>query len=317
MPKVSVIILVYKVEDYIEMCARSLFEQTLDDIEYIFVDDCSPDNSINILESVIEEYPERKKQCKIIQRKKNGGQHIARESGIQEVTGEYTIHCDADDYVDCFMYEKLYTQAKEGALDYVWCNYKVLTDTISERKQSVKSSQQDLVRALLRGNMMGCLWNKLIKTSIIKKTGIIYPKSPLLEDLLLVVQYTLLANSFGYIDESLYIYRRREGSITSSKNVSFALRKKRIEMIKMNVCAIDNVLQAHGRYSEFEEDVIYAKYWKKFAVFSKQPNVIECNCWIGLYSEINCKLFFCKSLSFVNKIIALLIYLRLYTLFIR
>ena len=59
MPKVSVIIPVYGVEKYIERCARSLFEQTLNDIEYIFVDDCSPDKSIEILERIIEEYRPR------------------------------------------------------------------------------------------------------------------------------------------------------------------------------------------------------------------------------------------------------------------
>ena len=59
MPKVSVIIPVYGVEKYIERCARSLFEQTLNDIEYIFVDDCSPDKSIEILEHIVEEYRPR------------------------------------------------------------------------------------------------------------------------------------------------------------------------------------------------------------------------------------------------------------------
>lgn len=59
MPKVSVIIPVYGVEKYIERCAKSLFEQTLDDIEYIFVDDCSPDKSIAILENIIKEYQPR------------------------------------------------------------------------------------------------------------------------------------------------------------------------------------------------------------------------------------------------------------------
>ena len=59
MPKVSVIIPVYNVEKYIEKCARSLFEQTLDDIEYIFIDDCSPDNSMLVLSKVLKSYPKR------------------------------------------------------------------------------------------------------------------------------------------------------------------------------------------------------------------------------------------------------------------
>lgn len=66
MPKVSVVVPVYGVEKYIERCARSLFEQTLEDMEFVFVDDCTKDNSIAILEKVILDYPKRKDQIKII-----------------------------------------------------------------------------------------------------------------------------------------------------------------------------------------------------------------------------------------------------------
>ena len=69
--KVSVIIPIYKVEAYIERCARSLFEQTLKDIEYIFVNDCTPDRSVEVLKNVIEEYPDRKSQIRILHHKDN------------------------------------------------------------------------------------------------------------------------------------------------------------------------------------------------------------------------------------------------------
>ena len=73
MPAVSVIIPGYKVERYIERCARSLFSQTLEDIEYIFVNDCSPDRSVEILEKVLEDFPQRKTQVKIISNPENRG----------------------------------------------------------------------------------------------------------------------------------------------------------------------------------------------------------------------------------------------------
>lgn len=83
MPKVSVIIPVYGVEKYIERCARSLFEQTLDDIEFIFVNDCTLDNSINVLETTLEEYPKRKSQVQIINFEQNQGAAKAREIGMK------------------------------------------------------------------------------------------------------------------------------------------------------------------------------------------------------------------------------------------
>ena len=97
MPKVTVIIPVYGVEKYISRCARSLFEQTLDDIEYIFVDDCTKDNSIGVLQEVLEQYPQRREQTRIVKLLVNSGQAAARKYGMQLATGDYIIHCDGDD----------------------------------------------------------------------------------------------------------------------------------------------------------------------------------------------------------------------------
>ena len=108
MPKVSVIVPIYNVEKYIERCLRSLFEQTLDDIEYIFVNDCTPDNSMIILEKILKEYPHRIKQVKIINHEQNQGQAGARTSGMKAMTGEYMIHCDPDDWVELDMYEIMF-----------------------------------------------------------------------------------------------------------------------------------------------------------------------------------------------------------------
>lgn len=91
MPKVSIIILVYNIEKYIEKCARSLFQQTLDDLEYIFVNDCTPDNSINVIQDVLKDYPSRKNQVKIVNLEINSGQAAARKRGVLEATGEFVI----------------------------------------------------------------------------------------------------------------------------------------------------------------------------------------------------------------------------------
>ena len=121
-PKVSVIITIYNREKYIEDCARSLFEQTLDDVEFIFVDDASTDNSVMILRELLKNYPKRRSMTKIICLEKNGGRAFARQTGIDNVTGEYVIHVDSDDWVDLDMLEKLYEKAKETYADIVGCN---------------------------------------------------------------------------------------------------------------------------------------------------------------------------------------------------
>ena len=118
--KVSVCIPVYGVEKYIEKCARTLFEQTLQEIEYIFVDDCTQDRSMEILQKVLEEYPHRKAQVKIIHHEKNGGLVAARNTALKHVSGEYVIHCDPDDWVELDLYEIMYHEAVAQGADMVY-----------------------------------------------------------------------------------------------------------------------------------------------------------------------------------------------------
>src|SRR5574344_2358361 len=116
MPKVSIIIPIYNVEKYIEKCARSLFEQTEEDLEFIFVNDCTRDCSMQILNEVIKDYPSRKNQIKIITNEINQGLPFTHQRGQKEATGEYIIHCDSDDWVDINMYRMLYEKAKAEEL---------------------------------------------------------------------------------------------------------------------------------------------------------------------------------------------------------
>ena len=122
MYKVSVIVPVYNAGKHLEKCVRSLFEQTLSDIEYIFVNDCTPDNSMEILEIIIREYPERAKDITIINHERNTGQSGARKDGMKVASGEYIVHCDADDWIDLDMYECMYNKAKEDDVEAVCCD---------------------------------------------------------------------------------------------------------------------------------------------------------------------------------------------------
>ena len=112
MPAVSVIVPVYNMEKYLEECIRSLAEQTLPDIELIFVDDGSQDASPRILEAYRTKYPER---IRVITQP-NGGQGSARNAGIRAARGEYVGFVDSDDYVDRRMYAAMYTKASSDDL---------------------------------------------------------------------------------------------------------------------------------------------------------------------------------------------------------
>lgn len=120
--KVSFIVAVYNVADYIEQCARSLFEQTLEDIEIVFVNDCSPDDSEEIIRRTLEEYPHRKGQVKILTHEKNEQIMATRKDGLSASTGEYVHFIDGDDYVEPQTAELMYGKAVETDADVVVCN---------------------------------------------------------------------------------------------------------------------------------------------------------------------------------------------------
>ena len=115
MPKVSVIVPVYNVEQYLERSMNCLLNQTLKDIEIICIDDCSTDNSLEIL----KKYEKLDSKFKIISLNKNQGAAIARNKGLEIADGEYLGFIDPDDSIDLNFYEELYKKAKEDDFDIV------------------------------------------------------------------------------------------------------------------------------------------------------------------------------------------------------
>ena len=161
--KVSVIIPIYKVDRFIERCVVSLMEQTLNEVEYIFVDDASPDGSVSILHEVTERYPSRMECVKIVTHSENKGLPAARNTGLVEASGEYIFHCDSDDFVELDMLESLYNKAKECDADVVWCDF-FLSFEMNERymKQPEYKTSVEALKAMLSGAMKFNVWNKLL-----------------------------------------------------------------------------------------------------------------------------------------------------------
>lgn len=118
-PKVSIVVPVYKVEEYIDRCLDSLLNQTLKDIEIILVDDGSPDNCPKIC----DEYAQKDARVRVVH-KQNEGLGYARNSGMEVAVGEYIAFVDSDDFVDIRMFEELYSTAKKSNSDIVLCGYK-------------------------------------------------------------------------------------------------------------------------------------------------------------------------------------------------
>lgn len=202
-PAVTVIVPVYNVEAYIEKCARSLFEQTLDSLEIIFVDDCSPDNSVRIIERILDNYPHRKVHTKIISMPTNSGQARVRSQGIIAANGEYIIHCDGDDWVDIDLYKKLYEKATESDADIVVCD-----EVMEYRNRQVICHEYDLpdngkqiMRNWYRQTVGMFCHNKLVKRSLYLDNNVLpWPDLNMWED------NGLFARLFYFADKVVQIH---------------------------------------------------------------------------------------------------------------
>lgn len=222
MLKVSVLIPIWNVEKYIERCLRSVFEQTVaDQAEFILVNDCSPDNSMKIAKTVIDNYPHLKNQIKVINHEINRGLAAARISAFSQAQGKYIINVDSDDWVEPNYLEELLNAAEREDADVVGCN---LIKEFGDRTEVVKvllpSDGKECVRKLLTGEISGWLHIKLMKKEVIDSNpGDWWVEGlDLTEDLLFSVQFFYYARKIVYIDKELYHYRQDNNSSLSLQN---------------------------------------------------------------------------------------------------
>lgn len=230
MTKVSVIIPVYKVEKFIGRCTRSLMDQTLDDVEFIFVDDASPDGSIGIVESIVSEYPQR--NVRILKHEVNKGLPAARNTGLAEACGEYVYHCDSDDWVESTLLEKMYSAASESDNDFVYCDFFLSFEKNERymRNLEFNSAEEALRRGFLGGTMKYNVWNKLIRRGVYNENGIKFPEGHGMGEDMTIIQCLAVSKSVKYVPEALYHYVKLNGEAFSNTMSERHLRDIRFNM---------------------------------------------------------------------------------------
>lgn len=224
-PKVSVIIPFYNSETIFEKCIRSLFEQTLEDLEFIFVNDNSLDHSLGLIFNVLESYPNRKSQVTIITHDRNLGSGRSRKDGMLAATGDYVIHCDSDDWVDKEMYETLYKIAKEEDADIVCSGfYREFSSTqIIELYPSDYSIDKDMMKKGPYWRVLySSMWSKLVKRSLYVDFEV-YPFEGInmWEDLGVMTRLRFFSKKTIIVNKPFYHYNQsNENSLASKSSLS-------------------------------------------------------------------------------------------------
>lgn len=218
MVKVSVIVPVYNANKYLQRSICSLMEQTLDDVEFIIIDDGSQDGSADIIREIVNTYPARINQVNLIVRE-NRGVAATRAQGVDLATGEYIIHFDSDDWARLDMLELMYEKAKQDNADIVVCNYfDVFKDTRVEVWQDVPEKGTDCVSNLLLEHIGNANWNKLVRRAVFTSNAINFVSGlDMGEDFLVSLRLFLVADKVSHIPVPLYFYNKdNESALTKN-----------------------------------------------------------------------------------------------------
>ncbi len=311
--ELSIIIPVYGVEKHIEQCARSLFEQSLkDNIEFIFVDDASTDHSIEILKRVIDDFPNRKKQIKIIHHNKNQGLPQARKTGIYAAKGKYVIHCDSDDWLTTQAYENLLDKAKNDNADIVICDYYEAFENINKHcHQTI--NQPTLLADILMRKASGSVWNKMVKRTLYDEK-IIYPTAGMGEDLVLTHQLIYRAKKISYLPEALYYYRQNPESM--SRDICNHKAKKRFNELYENTELLFSIIELEQlklpKYVRIFRQLI-AKFELNIIKGTKEGRSL----FKSIYPLNPFSIIFIKEIPWIYKLLYSIVSIGLYPLYYR
>lgn len=283
--KVTLIIPIYNSEEYIERCIDSLLEQTLKDIEILCVNDGSTDNSQQILEKYAEKYNNI-----TVLKKENGGCGSARNLGIENAKGEYIEFVDSDDILEKDAVEKMYNSAKKYDSDLVVCGMyridevtgKIITQDMMNVRKEYIDLESDSMDELLFINPGPC--NKLHKKEIFKKAR--FPKIPVVDDLMLTLQYMPYIKRISFVKEPLYKYKVRQESGVNTVEYSTYEHMKKL------------FVEQRKDYSNEKLDTKYIEYISKMAYIHVGVSMLY---RMGYIKDINMKSEINKTMKYLNE----------------
>lgn len=281
MPKVSVIIPVYNASIFLENCCNSLFSQSLGDMQFVFVDDCSTDNSIQIIKDVLAQYPNRQKQVKIVRQTVNQGVSVARQRGLEESTGEFVIHCDADDMMDSDMYQIMYEEAIKQNAEIVFCDFMLFYN--SNKENHIESFPDDSVDSpsFNISPIEGAVWNKLIKRDLIDRNSISFTPGIMVgEDFLFVIKCRILSKKAIVVHQPLYKYCQY-----NQLSITRVYTRQKIDTVVQVAILVENFIRTIGQSEKYQFKLNYLKFQaKQFFIIYKE--VRDLKYWNSLFPEI-------------------------------
>lgn len=230
--EISLVIPVYGVEQYIAEFACSVFSQNYPNVQFVFVNDGTKDNSIKVLKDLIDDKFQSLKERIIIVDKENAGLPAARKTGMEYVTGDYIYHVDPDDWLTPGSLEAIAAKAEETDADIIFFNYvKEYENRRSVKKERAYDISEKLqyIRNMYNHRAYGALCNKCVKRTLYTDGILFHPRYSYAEDCYLTVQLVSKASSLAYLDMDVYHYRKN-----NPHSITHQARRRRKEEYALN-----------------------------------------------------------------------------------
>ncbi len=274
MVRVSVIVPVYNVEQYLARCIDSLLNQDFKDLEIILVNDCSPDHSDEIMKAYEKKNGDR---IKCIYLKENIRQGGARNKGLMEAQGEYVVFVDSDDWVDENYVSRMYDEAEKTNSDIIYTDYIAVNKEKKVKKSIIYPAlcgKQDDARKKINLLFVGRFsWGCMIKKSLLLNNGLLFPEKMLYEDVAVCPLFAYYADVIGYVKDTCYYYFQREDSVVHDIDAEYQKDEAQAVLMLYEECVKRGIRE---RYPT-ETEAMFIKYFYAWGMntsyqkFSKPP----------------------------------------------
>lgn len=299
--KVSIIVLMHNVTQYVEKCLRTVFEQDMDRLQFILINDYSTDDTMEKVDTIVKDYPEL--SMEIVNLSRNVGSAAARNEGLKRVVGEYFIFLDGDDWIEKDEVSSLYKVACEGHFDVVYCDFmEEFADRTNIVKQVPVSDGVAMIESMMNGKNHGATWNKLVRTEIIKQHKLRFvPSWDLYEDVCFNVKLAAYTDSFHYLPKSFYHYRCGLQQSIVGSSLGCKRRSRALERC-YNIGSACDYLQHLGKLEGVvkKESLLWKLYAKGDLL---DDNLYSCKRWMTLFPEANVMIWGAKKYSLNYRIL--------------
>ena len=313
---VTYIIPIYNVSDYIVKSVRSLLEQSYRNIEYIFINDCSLDDSEIKLRRTIEEFPDRCDNIKIITNEQNLGSATSRNIGLDTAQGEYVMFSDSDDWISMDYVESMVRQIDSGSYDIVYCDYFESYNNHDNRiSQAYGQDNIECIRPMLGRGMHGSTCNKIYRRSfLLASKQRFIDGADLFEDVSWNIRLFACTTQISYLSQAFYHYvQYNNNSIIKSMSSTEKKRNRALQRIE-NVRVACDYLIALG----FEEKL--SKEMKEWKLMAKNDLIDEeddssLRSWIKTFPEADAAIIKCNKITWNYKFLLLLLHYKLFWIY--